>query len=89
MNLDIIEESHLLAIKYDHNSLYIELTILAVDGAKYKFFAHNKNTSPIQVQFIGLSITAGFTTYEGRASLGEIESVNIISNTSVHDKKIF
>lgn len=77
MNLNELAESYLLSMNNDQKNLYIEFVLLSESGQKVKLFAHNKNTNPISVEFIGLTLKANFTTYDGVPSLGEIESVEV------------
>ncbi|GAA4501445.1 hypothetical protein [Pseudaeromonas paramecii] len=80
MNLSDLEESHLLSLTYDHNGLFIEFILLSSKDMNVKLFAHNKDTSPITVKFIGLNIRSNFTTPSGVASLGEVEAVQTSKN---------
>ena len=75
MNLNDLVESDLLSIDHEQQSLYIEFLLLPESGQKVKLFAHNKNTKPIAVEFVGLPLRAGFTTRGDVPSLGEIESI--------------
>jgi hypothetical protein len=77
MNLNELAESYLLSINHDQESLYIEFVLLSESGQKVKVFAHNKNTNPISVEFVGLTIKANFTTCDSVPCLGEIESVEV------------
>ena len=80
MNLCDLEESYLLSLTHDHHGLFIELYILSSNDIKIKLLAHNKDTSPITVKFIGLNIRSNFTTPSGVASLGEVEAVQTTEN---------
>jgi len=77
MNLNELTESHILSMLHDQQSLFIEFILLSENGQKVKLFAHNKSTTPISVEFVGLTFKAGFSTFEGLPSLGEIEAVKV------------
>ena len=75
MNIIDLEESYLLSFTHAHNSIFIELRFLLDNGEKIIFFAHNKEGSPIKVNYQGLDIKANFTTIDNIPSLGEVECV--------------
>ena len=75
MNLNELKESYLLSVSHDQKSLFIEFLLLTEEGKRIKLFAHNRDTSPIEAEYVGLTLKANFTTHEGVPSLGEIESV--------------
>ncbi|MDO6761914.1 hypothetical protein [Agarivorans sp. 1_MG-2023] len=77
MNLNELAGSYLLSMNHEQESLCIEFVLLSESGQKVKLFAHNKNTSPILVEFVGLTLKANFTTCDGVPSLGEVESVEV------------
>ncbi len=77
MDLDSLAESDLLSLNHEQANLFIEFTLLSEAGQKVKVFAHNKSTSPISVEYIGVNLKANFTTYDGEPSLGEVESIEV------------
>jgi len=75
MKLTELSESDLLSFTLEHQNLYIEFLLLVGDGRRFKVFAHNIDSSPITVNFIGLNIRANLTTSDNVPYLGEIESI--------------
>ncbi len=80
MKIEGLSESDLLSFSHDYNKLYIEFNILVNDNKKLKIFAHNKDSKPISVEYIGLDIKSNFTTINNTPSLGEIESAEETDN---------
>jgi len=75
MQISELSETYLLSLMQDDKNLYIELMFVEEHGKKYKVLASNKNTSPISVEFIGLTLRANLTTREDIPVLGEVESI--------------
>jgi hypothetical protein len=80
MELRELEEGYLISMVYDHNKLYLELSVLSADGGKAQVVAFNNDSSPIEVSFTGLNLRAGLSTLEGVPMLGEIESIRMLPN---------